>query len=256
MKVRITNIQRFSLHDGPGIRTTVFLKGCMLRCPWCSNPENIDYKIQEFKTENRKGVYGYDIELDDLYDELIKDINYYKLNNGGVTFSGGEALLQFHNLEPLLKKLKKEKINLCIESSLYAPTENLEIALKYIDEFIIDLKNLDKNICKEVLKGDIDLYYKNIDYLFKNKNKREVVLRIPITTEYTFSKDNLKNLDLFLQKYRFDRIEIFKIHKLGEKKYKSLGLEFKELKDVEDKDLNKIYNMLKKYCNSVVINKI
>ena len=76
MKVRVTNIQRFSLNDGPGIRTTVFFKGCGLKCPWCSNPENINYEIENYYNEdtNEKGIFGYDITLDDLEKEILHKI--------------------------------------------------------------------------------------------------------------------------------------------------------------------------------------
>ena len=73
MKVIISNIQRFSLHDGPGIRTTIFFKGCNLKCPWCSNPENIDFEIQEYEYQKEKGIYGYEIELEQLEKEILKD---------------------------------------------------------------------------------------------------------------------------------------------------------------------------------------
>ena len=142
MKVRVSNIQRFSLHDGPGIRTTIFFKGCNLKCPWCANPENIDFMPTPYINDNTKeeGIFGYEVEALELYEEIIKDKEFYKLNNGGVTFSGGEPMLQMRQLEPLLQKLKEEKINMCIETALQVPKELVEIAQKYIDEFIIDTK--------------------------------------------------------------------------------------------------------------------
>ncbi len=73
MKVIVSDIQRFSLHDGPGIRTTVFFKGCNLRCPWCSNPENLEFNIIPYEYENEKGTYGYEITLEELEKEILKD---------------------------------------------------------------------------------------------------------------------------------------------------------------------------------------
>ena len=103
-KILISNIQRFSLQDGPGIRTTLFLKGCNLRCPWCANPENLENNIKKIVKDNREYIFGYYMEVEKLKEELIKDKSYYELNNGGVTFSGGEPLLQF-------KKLEKKKLS-------------------------------------------------------------------------------------------------------------------------------------------------
>ena len=138
----ITNIQRFSLHDGPWIRTTVFLKGCNLRCPWCANPENLSFQKEEYVKDGIKGIYGYEISGEELEKEILKDKIYYE-DGGGVTFSGGEALLAFKELEPLLKKLKEDKINICVETALMVKNELLEIALNYVDLFIIDIKILD-----------------------------------------------------------------------------------------------------------------
>ena len=83
----ITNIQRFSLHDGPGIRTTVFLKGCSIKCPWCSNPENIKNYPEVYYKDGVKGIYGKEFSLDEIYAEIVKDRVFYE-DNGGVTFSG------------------------------------------------------------------------------------------------------------------------------------------------------------------------
>ena len=165
MTVRVTNIQHFSLDDGPGIRTTVFLKGCNLTCPWCCNPENISFEIENYTHNSQNESFGYDISLKDLEKEILKDEAFYVENNGGVTFSGGEPLLQIRELEPLLKSLKSKNINICFETSLSAPSNLLEIAIQYIDEIFIDMKVLDKKEAKNVLNLDIDLYYENLELI-------------------------------------------------------------------------------------------
>ncbi len=245
MKVRVSNIQRFSLHDGPGIRTTVFLKGCNLRCPWCANPENIDFEKTKFtnKTTKESGFFGQDIELMDLYSEIIKDKLYYKVNNGGVTFSGGEPLLQIKQLEPLLIKLKQEKINICIETALQVPTDFVKIAAKYIDEFIIDIKILDKDECKKVINGNIDLYFKNLDFL--SKNDQINIFRIPLIEEYTLKKHNIEKIIDLLNKYKCKKVEIFKIHNLAESKYDSIGKEMIKFSEIESKKIEDVYNKIK-----------
>lgn len=254
MKVRITNIQRFSLHDGPGIRTTVFLKGCNLKCPWCANPENISFEKTELKNENGTGYFGYDIELMDLYNEIIKDKQYYKLNSGGVTFSGGEPLLQMKALELLLKKIKKERINICIETALQVSKEFLEIAIKYVDEFIVDIKILDKEECKKVLNGNIDLYLDNLELL---KEKAQVdIFRIPLINEYTLNNENIDNIINLLKRYKPKKVEIFKVHNLAESKYKSIGQEMIEFSKIEDYKVQEVYNKIKKLQIDVEIIKI
>lgn len=244
MKVRVTNIQRFSLQDGPGIRTTVFFKGCSIRCPWCANPENISYEIQEYEDEGKKGIFGYDIELEELEKEILKDEKFYKLNNGGITFSGGEPLLQFEKIEELLKSLKNKKINICVETALFVPEYLLEIALKYVDEFIVDLKILEPEQCKKILNGDIEIYYKNIEKLFQRTEN--IKIRIPVTLEYTLQEDNKKKILKLLDKQKPKEVELFKIHRLAEKKYKVLKKEMLEYQNVSDEIIQKFLNEILK----------
>lgn len=236
MKVIVTNIQRFCLHDGPGIRTTVFFKGCNLRCPWCSNPENINFEIEDYKEGLNNGKYGYEIELENLEKEILKDKFFYK-DDGGVTFSGGEALLQFEKIEPLLASLKEKNINMCIETALSVPTKFVDIAIKYIDEFIIDVKILDeKNINK--IKGNVELFKNNIEKLYKKNNN--IVFRIPLAKDYIVTDENVNLILEFLNKYKPKKVEIFKIHDLGEKKYKTLNREMIKLNDIEQEEIEEI----------------
>lgn len=256
MKVRITNIQRFSLHDGPGIRTTVFLKGCNLKCPWCANPENIDFEKTKFVNETTKenGYFGRDIDINHLYEEIIKDRRYYTLNNGGVTFSGGEPLLQIKALEPLLAKLKEEKINICIETALQVPSELVDIATKYIDEFIVDIKILNPTQCLEVLNGNIDLYIKNLEIL--DLSKKIDIFRVPLVKEYTLKNNNIDLIIELLSRFKAKKVEIFKIHNLAESKYKSIGKQIAKFSNISDEIVKNIYDRIKKKGVNVEIIKL
>lgn len=242
MKVIVSNIQRFCLHDGPGIRTTVFFKGCNLKCPWCTNPENIEFDIQKYKDDNEIGKYGCEIDLEDLEIEILKDKEFYE-NGGGVTFSGGEPLLQLKKIEPLLQNLKNKKINICVETALTVPEELVDIAIKYVNHFIIDIKILDK--CNEdKIRGNIDLYKKNIEKIFeKNCN---VIFRIPLVPEYTITDNNIKSILEFLKLYKPLKVEIFKIHRLGEKKYKTLNKKMPIFKEINDSEVEKIKMQIEK----------
>ena len=192
--VLVTNIQRFSLHDGPGIRTTVFLKGCSLHCPWCSNPENLHPYPEEYVKDGGKGIYGKYLSCDEIYREIIKDRIFYKqpdesielgTHRGGVTFSGGEPLLQFDVLEPLLQRLKNENIHICVETSLFVPEDKLLIALRYVDMFYVDVKILDEATCFEILGGSLNQYKKNSEILFLSG--KTVVFRVPVIGGFTDS---------------------------------------------------------------------
>lgn len=255
MTVRITNIQHFSLDDGPGIRTTVFLKGCNLTCPWCCNPENISFEIENYSYNNQDEHFGYDISLDELEKEILKDEIYYENGKGGVTFSGGEPLLQIKELEPLLKSLYEKNINICFETSLSVPTDFLEIAIEYIDEIFIDIKILDKKDAKEILNLDVDLYFENLKLMNNSSiDKDNITFRIPLNEEYTLKEDNVELILKLIEMYPYN-VEIFKTHNLAESKCKSLNQEFVNFASVDDEVLNlileKIHNL---NSNAKIIN--
>lgn len=256
MKVRVSNIQRFSLHDGPGIRTTIFLKGCNLKCPWCANPENIDYNFTEYhnKLDNSSGVFGYDIDINELYNEIIKDKAFYSVNNGGVTFSGGEPLLQINNLELLLKKLKEKNINIYFESALFIEKKLLDIAIKYADNFIIDMKILVKDNCLNILNGNVEMYLNNLNYLSK-LNKIDII-RIPLVKDYTYTDKNIKLILEVLKKINYNKVEIFKIHNLAKSKYESINKDLIEFRDISDEEVNFLYNKIKNITKNVEIIKL
>lgn len=269
----VSNIQRFSLHDGPGIRTTVFCMGCSLRCPWCANPENLIYKrrIRYFEdkcvavgkccnysdecgAKNKfnislekieKGlcpvsalkIVGKEFNTEDLVEEILKDQEYLKFG-GGVTFSGGEALLQIDDLLPVLQQLKEKKINICFETCLFVPKQNVDKALKYVDEWIVDIKIIDYQKCKNILNGDLDRYLENLEGLFSNSTS--IVMRLPLVDKITNTLLNLERIVFVLKKYRPTKLEIFSVHNLAESKYKTLGEEFFYFPEIEEEELEKV----------------
>lgn len=236
MKIIVCNIQRFCLHDGPGIRTTVFFKGCNLRCPWCANPENISFEMQEYSYNGEIGTYGTEMELKDLEIEILKDKDFFT-TGGGVTFSGGEPLFQFENIEELLKSLKEKSINICVETALTVPEKLVDIATKYVDEFIIDMKILDKELIYKI-NGDTELYLKNLKKVFEND--KNITIRIPLVPEYTVTDRNIEEILKVLNKYRPQKVQIFRIHTLSEMKYKTLKQDMPKFKDISDEEIEKI----------------
>ena len=252
MTVRITNIQHFSLQDGSGIRTTVFLKGCNLTCPWCCNPENIRFEIEEYIHNNQNEYFGYDISLEELEKEILKDEIYYDDGKGGVTFSGGEPLLQIKELEPLLKSLKERDINICFETSLSAPTNLLEIAIDYIDEIFVDIKILEEKEARNILNLDLNLYYTNLELISNSiLDKGNITFRIPLNNEYTLKEENVELILKLIEKYADFKVEIFKTHNLAQSKYESLNKEFKQISDINDESVNEIYERIKKINSNV-----
>lgn len=253
MAVRITNIQHFSLEDGPGIRTTVFLKGCNLNCPWCSNPENINFEIENYHHDNQSEYFGYDISLEDLEKEILKDEVFYG-DDGGVTFSGGEPLLQIKELKPLLKSLKNKNINICMETSLSVPVDLLKIAIEYVDEIFIDVKILTKEDAKDILNLDTELYLENLELIDKSNIKNDkITFRIPLNNEYTLKEDNIKLILNLIQKYPNYKVEIFKIHNLAKSKYESLNKKFIQFSEISDETIDDVYEKISKINSNLTV---
>lgn len=278
MSVVITNIQRTSFHDGKGIRTTVFFKGCNLHCPWCANPETISSSIEFYFNakrciaENKKCVcnnncpilsketklgngwcpvggiesFGTEYDEDSLYKELIKDKIYYN-THGGITFSGGEPFNQLYKIKNSLQKLKQDSINVTVETSLYVSKSFLKCVLPYIDCFYIDIKSLEADVVKKILGGNLDNYISNIETVFSEK--KTVIFRMPLVPNITITKKNYSLLEEFLDKYHPEAMEYFSLHQLAKKKYELLGKEFKFFETADDDSKEAI----KTICNKLSI---
>lgn len=265
-KILVTDIQRFSLHDGPGIRTTVFLKGCAIRCPWCSNPENLEHVVQRYVKDGETGFYGKWYSSDELFQEVIRDKNFYvgdlfdyKVTSsmmfeklpGGVTFSGGECLLQMDELEDVLQKIHCDGIHIAIETSLFANPDKLEIALKYVDLFYADIKILDKHRCRNILNGNLDVYFSNLNVLMNSG--KPIVARIPVIASFTDDEHNIYQVTELLENFQGNllKVEIIKEHNLGLRKYQSLlkagnKIDVPDYKGVEDSMLINYQSQLRK----------
>ena len=271
--LNVSNIQRVCFHDGPGIRTTVFLNSCLLKCPWCANPEtskltkkyvlndnckkekcpfNIDCNgikssMEELENnyircpigaiEKTQNLYS----IDDLYKLLINDKFLYE-NNGGVTFSGGEPLLQSKNLSKLMKKLADNNINIAMETCLFASKTMLEDVINYVDLFIVDIKILDTEKCLKILGGNLDLFFENINLIFSKEKK--VIFRIPLIEPYITNKENMGKIYSFLKTYKPLKVEIFKGHNLAKEKYYKLGLKYEDVKTISDEDIKLIKKII------------
>ena len=130
---RIFDIQKFSVHDGPGIRTIVFLKGCALRCKWCCNPESQSAEIQTMNTPQGTKTIGRDVSVGEIIEDILKDMPYFRRSGGGITLSGGETLLQPEFAKALFMAAKENGITTAIESTGFAKYETIEKLLPYID---------------------------------------------------------------------------------------------------------------------------
>jgi len=256
MQDYITNIQRFCVSDGPGIRTTVFLKGCTLHCPWCSNPENLNYEQEPYIKDGKHGIYGYDLSADELVNQLLRDKAYWN-NGGGVTFSGGECLSHAEYLAQVMPRLMDNGVSIAVETALFIDKKNIEKLLPYIDYFMVDIKILVGERCKDILGGDVNQYYENLGYVCHNMQHSNIVFRIPCAENYTMDSENQKLITDLISKYPDIPIELFTMHRLGQSKYESLEREYSFVtSDKETDGMILFYNSLISKGLDVKINKL
>lgn len=249
-KILIGDIQRFCVNDGDGIRTTVFFKGCNIRCPWCANPENQTKIIQYFTKNFCKKQFGYYLSETELINVLKKDELFYR-DGGGVTYSGGEPLLSIHLIDNVIKTLKDMGISQWIETSLFAPDDDIDYAINHIDNFIVDMKNICVDQCRKYLNGDSKQYLKNFHKVVSRFPY--VVVRIPVVEPYTFNRENINQIITELKIYPDIKIQLFKVHNLGASKYKLLGKEYTYMEEISDEKMNDLYFRLKENHRRVEI---
>jgi pyruvate formate lyase activating enzyme len=225
----IFDIKRFALHDGPGIRTTVFLKGCSLRCWWCQNPESIrefseSLQVKSISTTFNKEcvedtIFGKQYSVEELIEELLKDRIFYDESSGGITFSGGEPLIQYQYLSECLKKCKSFGLKTAIDTSGYVQFEAFTKVYDYTDIFLYDIKLIDEK--DHIVYTDVSnkLILDNLKLLTNLGNK--VVIRIPLIPDITDTKKNLNDtISLLTSLKNIKQIDLLPYNKIAESKYK------------------------------------
>lgn len=271
MKALILNIQRYSLHDGDGIRTIVFFKGCPLKCPWCSNPESQSFEPQTVKMESKcihckhcsfnvdecpTGAitqFGKYITVEEVVSEVQKDMIFYRTSSGGVTLSGGEVLSQSAFALELLKQLKSLGINTAIETSGQGNTQNLIELSTYLDLILFDLKIMDKEKSKLILGADINLIKNNI--VTSVKMHKKVIPRVPLIPGYTTDDENIKQIIIFVKSLNLTEIHLLPFHQYGSNKYKLLNVDYK-LNNIDipsPQSIEKIVNEMRNNGLNVVV---
>lgn len=284
-KILIFNIQKFSLHDGPGIRTSIFLKGCPLRCQWCSNPESQNPYVNIFlKDENRTKIDvkknelnfdqdGYIIE-DDLFFDLLKvngieensvkydqvgrpmdldrlveiameDKVFYDSSKGGVTISGGEPFMQATLLVELVKKLKAQGLHTAIETTLFTNPENVSKLYPYLDLFIADCKNWNEEV-HQIKTGVLNrIILDNLRDVVKNA--KDYLIRIPVIPDFNYSKEDAYEFAKLFNDLGIEKVQLLPFHQFGKGKYESYGIkyEYSDKKALADSDLDEMVQILR-----------
>lgn len=266
--INVFDIQHFCVHDGPGIRTTVFLKGCPLHCRWCHNPESLKPKKQMmfyrdkcincgmcvgtcengahafsgqehiYIEENCKlcgscltvcaqralELSGFEIDEKELYKRISRDKAFYG-KNGGVTFSGGEPLLQYEKIQGILEWCRKEQIHTAIETSLFVSDNIIRQADENVDLIICDYKIADSKIHKKYTGVGNEKILTNMKYLLERRAERMWV-RTPVIPGVNDNEQNMCCMGSFLSKYPVARVELLPFHDIGWSKYVALGDEY------------------------------
>ena len=249
----IFDIKKFALHDGPGIRTTVFLKGCPLDCWCCHNPESIrelpeEITINSLSSANKiceqeSELFGKEYSIKELFIEIKKDRLFYDESGGGVTFSGGEPLIQNEFLAGILSECNTAGINTAVDTSGYAGRKYFSSIYNLTDIFLFDLKILDDELHRKFTGVSNKIILDNLRFLTEKGDK--VIVRIPLIPGVTDTEENLSGLsDFLINLDNIRKIDLLPYNEVAESKYRRfnkpsrLGI----LKTQNEDKLNEIKN--------------
>ena len=225
-KGRIFNIQRFSIHDGPGVRTIIFLKGCPLRCRWCCNPESQDWKTETIVTAGVAKTVGKEVTVEEVLEEIKRDRVYYsRSGGGGVTLSGGECLWQPRFSAALLQASKEIGISTAIETTGYADMDVIRTILPYVDTVLMDIKHTDGAKHKEFTTLDNALILENARHIAKEA--KELIVRTPVIPTFNDTAEEIKAIaDFAVSLGTVREMHLLPYHRIGSDKYAGLGREY------------------------------
>ncbi|MBU1904131.1 MAG: glycyl-radical enzyme activating protein [Proteobacteria bacterium] len=286
----IFNIQRFSIHDGPGIRTTVFMKGCPLDCLWCSNPESRDFlptlMVREINCKgcgacveacvegaisiSREGgrkidrdrctqcllctdaciygslnVCGRYVGVREVIDEVMRDEAFYNNSGGGMTVSGGEALSQTRFVTRLLRESKREGLHTTIDTSGYAPWNEMREILRFVDLVLFDIKHLDPLQHKRATGVDNGLILKNLK---RASAERMTWLRLPLIAGFNDAVDHIDNIAVLGRDIGVEKISLLPYHEGGRSKSAQIGRAYRipEAKTPDDDHIQYLKRLIEK----------
>ena len=238
----VSEIQRFSVHDGPGIRTLVFLKGCPLRCKWCCNPENLTREPQYMMVQGKRKLVGKEMTVEEVMQEIRKDHIYYRHSQGGLTISGGEVLMQPQFASALLQACKREGINTAIETSSYADIKVIESLLPWLDYALCDIKHVDEVKHQKYTGRSNKIILENIWKI--GMSGTELVIRIPVIPGFNNTEREIEMISYYAATIPgVKKLHLLPYHRLGEAKYIGLGKDY-ELSGIEPMQSTEMENLL------------
>lgn len=244
---RIFDIQKYSIHDGPGIRTIVFLKGCPLRCRWCCNPESQSFEVQEMMVNGEKKIMGRDVTVAEVMQEVLKDSFYYRRSGGGMTLSGGECLMQPEFAVSLLRAAKDYGLDTAIETTGFAKFEIIEQYLPYLDHVLMDIKHIDEEKHKAFTRqSNIPILENAVRIGMK---ARELIIRVPVIPTFNNTHEEIAAIANFASQIpNVKQLHLLPYHRLGQDKYYGLGREYtlEDITPMTDEYMNGLLETAKK----------
>jgi pyruvate formate lyase activating enzyme len=260
----VFNIMRYSIHDGPGIRTTVFFKGCPMSCKWCHNPESLDPKPQSVFNPQKcikcgrcageagddncpagaRETIGYEISIPELMKEINKDRLFYEQSGGGVTFSGGEPFYQEKFLLSLLESCREDYINTAIDTSGYCDTETVLKAAETANYFLYDIKFMDSAKHEKFCGTPNEIILKNLGRLSETKTK--LLLRIPVIPAINDDIAEMTAIFEFISGFKnIEAVHLLPYHNIQAGKYKKTGRQYElpEICGAESPNMGEIRNL-------------
>ena len=226
----IFDIKRFAVHDGPGIRQTIFFKGCPLKCIWCHNPESRCSRVEQVakkyfldrKHFTEKITIGRIVTVDEMMREIEKEIIFFDESSGGVTFSGGEPLKQPEFLNELIIQCKKKAIHTTLDTCGYAPVDIFINSIQKTDLILYDLKLIDDEQHKSYTGVSNQIIIENLKTALSFK--KNVILRFIVIPEITDTAENIKLMKTFLATLNeINEIHLLPYHNLTKDKYRRFG---------------------------------
>lgn len=229
----IFNIMKYSIHDGPGIRTTVFFKGCPLSCKWCHNPESINPEPQQLFYDNRvdpetgkNGVWetaGYRIAPEKLMEEIRKDVIFYDSSGGGVTFSGGEPLYQHEFLLEMLERCKEEYIHTAVDTSGFCNTDIIRKVAGLARLFLYDVKFASSDKHRQYCGVPNEVILRNLHEI---NGMAKILIRIPVIPGINDSIEEMTAIAEAIKGVKAEMLHLLPYHNIQSEKYKRLGVEY------------------------------
>lgn len=251
MIINISKIQHFSVGDGDGIRTTVFFKGCNLRCPWCHNPENLTSSPCSMAYPGKPGkeILGKYVSPGEILSELLEDKDFYEASGGGITFSGGEVMLQADGAVELGRLLKNEGVSVTVDTAGSIPYTEFEKLSPFVDEYLYDIKTADSEKYRSI-GGDLSLVTDNLSRLIRDS--KSVRVRIPLIPGFNTDIPSINSIGKLLSSQKITDADLIPFHRLGSSKYEALGLEYR-YRDTEPLSSDELEAIKKEYSKYLKI---